>query len=195
MTISTPNLEILFQNNQKAYVGIENDKLLIKTSNNEQIRLELDPIALQYLFKVCLDKIYQISEVKIHSSLFSSNNQYTEPKTKQNFIITKKPLTYDRVFEILDTNDRIKSSNYSLDLSDDEWREILLEAYRTRKTYAGAIIKNLQEVGLPIEDVQVGRVLKKMREEGFIRGTQKKSQKTGNLYYLLEFPPYKDDGL
>lgn len=195
MNISDSYNEILLQNGQKAFVSIEDNKLLIKNSNNESIRLELDPVAIPYLFKVCLDKIYKKTGTNIHSIFSSNNNQFTEKKTVQKFIITKKPLTYDRVFEILDTNNQIDSSNYSVDLTDDEWREILLEAYRTRKTYAGAIIKNLQEVGIPIEDVQVGRVLKKMREEGFIRGTQKKSQKTGNLYYLLEFPPYKDDGL
>ena len=195
MNITIPLYEILLQNNQKAYIGIENNKLLIKTSNDDHIKLELDPIALPYLFKICLEKMYQHSGIKNNPALFLSNNQDVESKNRQNFIISKKSLTYDRIFEILDTNDRIDPSIHTVDLLDEEWREILLEAYRTRKTYAGAIIKNLQEVGIPIEDVQVGRVLKKMREEGFIRGTQKKSQKTGNLYYLLEFPPYKDDGL
>ena len=195
MNIPTSYLEILFQNNQKAYVGIENDKLLIKTSNNEQIRLELDPIALQYMFKICLEKFLHVSNVNNTPQSFSVNDQIIEKKSKQKFIITKNNLSYDRVFEILETNDRIDPKTHSIDLKDDEWREILLEAYRTRKTYAGAIISNLQTVGLPVEDVQIGRVLKKMREDGFIRGTQKTSKKTGNLYYLLEFPPYIDDGI
>ncbi|MHA2338503.1 MAG: hypothetical protein ACXACX_14450 [Candidatus Hodarchaeales archaeon] len=47
MNITDSFLEILFQNNQKAYVGIENSRLVIRTSDNEKIHLELDPIALQ----------------------------------------------------------------------------------------------------------------------------------------------------
>ncbi|MHA1990792.1 MAG: hypothetical protein ACW981_13590 [Candidatus Hodarchaeales archaeon] len=195
MNITDSFLEILFQNNQKAYVGIENSRLVIRTSDNEKIHLELDPIALQYLFKVCLEKLHELPNINNVPSNFTTNNQLIQTKNKQNYIISKTTLSYDRVFEILETNDRINPKTHSLDLKDDEWREIILEAYRTRKTYAGAIISNLQEVGLPIEDVQIGRVLKKMREDGFIRGTQRTSKKTGNLYYLLEFPPYKDDGI
>lgn len=195
MNITNSYLEILLLNNQKAYVGIENNKLIIKTSDNEQIQLEPDPIALQYLFKVCLEKLIEIPNIEKRNSDILANNQQIQTRNKQTYIQSKKHLTYDHVFEILETNDRINPKIHSIDLNDDEWREILLEAYRTRKTYAGAIISNLQEIGLPIEDVQIGRVLKKMRLDGFIRGTQRTSKKTGNLYYLLEFPPYKDDGI
>ncbi|MFW9928474.1 MAG: hypothetical protein ACFFD1_03700 [Candidatus Thorarchaeota archaeon] len=189
--------EVHFQNSKKVFVGIEDNKLVLKNSDNEIIHLELDPIAIPYLFNLCVTNLIDTSHKLEPITIPAYENKINiskEVSKQKNFILTKKQLSYDQVFDLISSNNKIESANYTIDLTDDEWREILLEIYRSRKTYAGEIIKNLQIVGLPINDVQIGRVLKRMRDQGFIRGTERHSKKTGNLYYLLEFPPYIDDG-
>ena len=87
------------------------------------------------------------------------------------------------------------SEKSRVDLPDSEWQGMFLEIFRGRKTYAGAIIKELQKLGLPIDDVQIGRVLQNMREKQFIRSEQRQSKTTGNVYYHLSFPPGNDEDI
>ena len=62
MNTSEHFLEVLMQNNQKVYVGREDSKLIIKNSQNETIHLELDPIALPYLLKLCVNFLSKKSD-------------------------------------------------------------------------------------------------------------------------------------
>ena len=90
-------------------------------------------------------------------------------------------------------NEQVMSEKSRVDLPDSEWQTMFLEIFRGGKTYAGAIIKELQKLGLPIDDVQIGRVLRNMREKQFIRSEQRQSKTSGNAYYHLSFPPYNDE--
>ena len=209
-TSNTLPIEIFFSSNQKITLSTENSSILLKDSTGKKFFLPLDPLGISYLFKMCL-LVIKNQGINFFDSLnkdfiSNSDSSYEKPiiaecssKNETDSSIPsldpqfkKDSITYDRIFEIIMNKEFIDPNKYLLNLRDEEWREVLLEAFQGHKTYSSGVIARLKELGLPIDDFQVGRVLKNMRIEGYIRGTEKISKKTNKFYYLLEFPPYQD---
>ena len=204
-------VEVFFSNNQKITLTTQNTAIQLKDSTGTTLYLPFDPIGLGYLFKMCL-LIMKNQGINFLDSfnndlVFNSNNIHSQEKqpivdkpikntvTDFNPVILshskKTSITYDKIFEIIMNREFVDPKRYILNLRDEEWCEVLLEVFQGRKTYSSGIIAQLKELGLPIDDFQVGRVLKNMRTEGYIRGTEKISKKTNKSYYMLEFPPYQ----
>ena len=66
---------------------------------------------------------------------------------QQNYVNqhVKQLLGYDRVYEIIMHHEQVVAEKYRVDLPDVQWQAMFLEIFRGRKTYAGAIIKELQK--------------------------------------------------
>jgi len=184
--------DVLFISGSRVSVKSGEHHILLTNSQNEQFHLEDDFIGISYLFRIC-QELTSRSPVAISPTTIDKESDHNQKGRRIIDASIRKELSYDRVFEIIMNQERVIPEKHVLNLADEEWREIFLEVFRSRKTYAGGIIQELLKSGLPIDDVQIGRVLRNMRESGFIRGDQRKSKKSGNNYFLLTFPPYVDN--